>query len=121
MTRLSSKTPRPLLVLAVAPLIAFGQSRQVEPTACTWKTWIICHCARAWPVCASAAGRRRRQRPIAWLREAVAQQDRALDQISLGRRVTGVLMDGLDDDPLAQSAAVSVSSSSVRLCVRRDA
>ena len=41
MTRLSSKTPRSLLVLAVAPLIAFGQSRQVEPTACTWKTWII--------------------------------------------------------------------------------
>jgi len=42
MTRLSSKKHlRSLLVLAVAPLIAFGQSRQVEPTAGTWKTWII--------------------------------------------------------------------------------
>ena len=82
MTRLSSKKHlRSLLVLAVAPLIAFGQSRQVEPTAGTWKTWII------------SSGRDFRVPPppdaaataseLAWLREAVAQQDpRALDQIS---------------------------------------
>ena len=82
MTRLPSKENlRSLLVILVAPLVAFGQSRQVEPTAGTWKTWII------------SSGRDFRVPPppdpaataseLAWLREAVAQQDpRALDQIS---------------------------------------
>lgn len=70
-----------LSLLTLSPLVAFAQTNKVEPLAGTWKTWIISS-GRDFrvPPPPDAAGT---AAELAWLREAVAQQDpRASDQIS---------------------------------------